>query len=114
MLKSSLKKTFALFIILTFVSSCSLIMEPMPKSWRHGFKPRPMTGVRNFPPTDTEYGKGFKDGCHSSFDVVTKGILADYNEKRFDFKRMQKSADYGTGWWDGMEQCTYIMDWDVV
>ncbi len=108
------KKALPLFALALFATSCSLIMDPMPKSWHHGFKPRPMTGTRNFPPATTDYGKGFKDGCHTSFDVVTKGLLSDYNEKKYDFKRMQKSPDYNTGWWDGMEQCTYIMDWDIV
>jgi len=105
---------FFLLIILLFSSSCSLFVEPMPKSWNWGAKPRPLTGVKNFPSTDTEYGKGFKDGCESAFDAVSKGLLSDFNDKKYDYKRMLKSSDYHTGWFDGIEQCTYILDWDVV
>jgi len=87
----------------------------MPKSWNwHVLAPRPVSGTRNFPPTDSEYGKGFKDGCGSAFDAVTKGLLSDIHGRKFDFKRMQKSPDYNRGWFDGMEQCTYIYDHDVV
>ena len=108
-----LKKVFLIIAIIT-LSSCRLLAEPMPKSWHWGAKPRPLTGVRGFPETDTEYGKGFKDGCGSAWDAVAKGLLSDINDKKYDFKRSQQSPDYSTGWWDGFEQCTYILDWDVV
>jgi hypothetical protein len=32
----------------------------------------------------------------------------------YDYYRSKKSPDYGTGWFDGLEQCTYIVDWDVL
>ncbi len=111
--KNNLKKIILISTIVAFSNSCSLFIESYPRNWHNNFKPRPLTGVRGFPGTESEYGKGFKDGCHTSYDVVTKGILSDINEKKYDFKRMQKSPDYNTGWWDGYEQCTYIMDWDV-
>jgi len=85
----------------------------MPNSWNWGIKPRPTTGMRNFPSADTEYGKGFKDGCASAWDAVARGLLSDLKAK-FDYKRLQKSSDYGTGWWDGYEQCTYIIDWEII
>jgi hypothetical protein len=107
-------KKLALLTILICTSSCRLFIEPMPPSWHWGARPRPLTGVRNFPSTDTEYGKGFKDGCGSAWDSVSKGLLSDINSRRYDFKRMQKSSDYNTGWWDAYEQCTYILDHDVV
>lgn len=99
--------------LLLLLCSCDLIMEPMPESWRWGFKPRPMTGIRNFPPADTDYGKGFRDGCSSALDATSRGLTGDL-KPRYDFKRMQMTSDYQTGWWDGFEQCTYIMDWKVV
>lgn len=68
----------------------------------------------NFPETNTEYGKGFKDGCHTAFEAVGKGLITDINDTRYDYKRMLKTPDYNVGWFDGLEQCTYIMDWDVV
>ncbi len=109
-----LKKLLTSIALISLASSCSLFIEPMPKSWNWGAKPRPLTGVRGFPEADTEYGKGFRDGCNSAWDSVTKGLLSDINNKRYDFKRMQKSADYNVGWWDAYEQCTYIVDHDVV
>jgi hypothetical protein len=107
-------KKFFLLSFLILISSCGLFAEKMPASWKWGFKPRPLTGIRNFPSTNTEYGRGFKDGCGSSWDVISKGLMSDINDKKYDYKRMQKSSDYNIGWWDGYEQCTYIMDWDVV
>ena len=35
-------------VILILSSSCSLFIEPMPKSWNWGMRPRPLTGVKNF------------------------------------------------------------------
>jgi hypothetical protein len=108
-----LKKIF-LFIVICGLSSCSILAEPMPKSWKWGAKPRPLTGIKNFPSTDSEYGKGFKDGCGAGWDTVAKGLLSDINDAKFDYRRMIKSGDYNTGWWDGFEQCTYLLDWDVL
>ena len=114
MFRINFKKILALIVLITFVSSCGIFAESMPASWRNGIRPRPLSGVKNFPPTDSEYGKGFKDGCHSAWDTVSKGLLSDINQRKYDYKRMQKSPDYNTGWWDGYEQCTYSLDWDVV
>ena len=111
--KNNLRNIFLISALSMSLTSCSLFIESMPKSWNQGLKPRPLTGVRGFPSAETEYGKGFKDGCNAGWDAVSKGILADLNDRRYDFRRMQKSPDYNTGWWDGHEQCTYILDWDV-
>ncbi|MBU6141341.1 MAG: hypothetical protein KGP29_07325, partial [Proteobacteria bacterium] len=70
------------------------------------------TGIRGFPDTDTNYGKGFQDGCVAAWDAVTKGLTADLKPK-FDYKRYVKSPDYNLGWGDGIEHCTYINDWNV-
>ena len=87
-------------------------MEPMPKDWNWGMKSRPLTGVKNFPSAKTEYGKGFRDGCKSAWSAVSKGMAAGF-EVRYDYKRLRKNSDYAVGWNDGIEQCTYIVDWDV-
>jgi hypothetical protein len=99
--------------ILTALLFLTFSCETMPKSWNWGIKPRPFSGIRNFPPSDSEYGQGFKDGCGSGFDVAAKGLLADFNERKYDYKRTIKSPDYDKGWFDGLEQCTYIIDWEV-
>lgn len=101
-------------ILLFILSSCFVIREPFPESWGWDYLPLPLTGARNFPEADTEYGKGFRDGCGSSLDVISRGLSSDINGKRYDFKRMNKSPDYNVGWWDGYEHCTYIMDWDII
>lgn len=107
-----MKKKFFLFGLLFLLGSCSLFAESMPKAWQWGAKPRPLTGVKNFPPANTEYGKGFRDGCTSAWDAVSKGLLSDI-KGQYDYRRMLKSSDYNTGWWDAYEQCTYIVDWNV-
>jgi hypothetical protein len=99
-------------ILILFLTSCTAFIEPMPKSWNWGLKPRPANGVRGFPSVDTDYGKGFRDGCTSAWDAVTKGLPSDLKPK-FDYKRYSKSSDYSTGWGDGFEHCTTINDWDV-
>lgn len=113
-----LKKTFSLTLNLALIlttSSCSLFRESLPDDWNYGIlQPRPLTGIRNFPSTKTEYGKGFKDGCSSAFDASGKGLMADYNSYKYNYQRMKQGPDYQAGWWDGFEQCTYIFDHDVV
>ncbi len=105
---------FTNIIIILFLTSCTAIWDPMPKSWNWGMKPRPSIGIRNFPPADTDYGKGFKDGCSVAWNAITKGIIGDINESVYNYDRMKKNSDYNVGWWDGFEQCTYITDWEVV
>ena len=85
----------------------------MPKTWEWGFKPSPLTGMRNFPPADTEYGQGFKDGCTASFAAVGKGYI-DSIKPKMNTTLMMKSPDYASGWYDGTEQCVYIIDWDTL
>jgi hypothetical protein len=47
-------------------------------------------------------------------NAVAKGLSADLSEGQFNYTRSKKSQDYGVGWFDGLEQCTYIIDWDVL
>ena len=110
MTKKITKNSLSLATIF-LLSSCSLFIEPLPKGW--DWDKRVLTGVRNFPPATTDYGRGFKDGCYAAYDVGAKGYLSDAARSTFDVKRSQKSAEYTTGWWDGHEQCFYIIDWDT-
>ena len=105
-------KSLPSILILLLLTSCNALWEPMPKSWNWGMKPRPTTGIRGFPPADTDYGKGFQDGCVAAWDAVSKGLTGDL-KPRFDYKRYTKNADYGNGWGDAIEHCTYIYDWNV-
>ncbi|MCE3255691.1 MAG: hypothetical protein K0R25_1185 [Rickettsiaceae bacterium] len=95
------------------ITSCGVVAEPMPKSWNWGIRPRPLTGVRGFPETDTDYGKGFKNGCENAWNASGKGAK-DFVQTHINPILMSRNPDYGVGWWDGYEQCTYIIDWDVV
>ena len=105
-----------ILILMTFFCciSCRVAIESTPSDWNWGLRPRPLTGTRNFPSANTEYGKGFRDGCSSAMNAVAKGMTSDLAEGRFDYTRSKKSQDYGVGWFDGLEQCTYIIDWDVL
>ena len=100
-------------LILSLLASCNVFMQPMPKSWDWGVKARPLTGVRNFPPADTMYGRGFKDGCEGVQPIVGKGAV-DFIQPKFNPTLMTKNPDYYTGYFDGHEQCIYIMDHDVL
>ncbi len=95
------------------VTACDMTAQHMPKTWNWGARPRPLTGVANFPSADTDYGKGFKDGCSAGWDAVSKGLLSEFTGKEIDPSKLGTSSDYSTGWFDGLEQCTYILDWDV-
>ena len=108
-----LGKLFLLAMLLLTCSCGGIIYESMPESWNWGLKPRPLRGVASLPEIDTIYGKGFKDGCLTGWEAVSRGLLGDL-QATYDFKRAQKSPDYDTGWWDGMEHCTYLIDWDVL
>jgi len=104
----NLARKFTILIILFTISSC----DPVPKSWGwEWWRPRPLSGMGNFPPPDTEYGRGFQDGCGASFDASAKGLLSDIHGRKFDYKRHKNSPDYNQGWFDGTEQCLYILDW---
>lgn len=108
-----IKKLLLIISISTFLDSCSLFVEPLPKSWNWGLRPRPTTGVRGFPEVDTDYGRGFKNGCEMGWDTSTKG-LKDLFRPNLDPAMMGHNPDYNSGWFDGFEQCVYIVDWDVV
>ena len=104
------KKLLTVILLTASLSSC---YESMPKSWNWGIKSRPLTGMRNFPSTNTDYGKGFKDGCEGIWTVVSKGAI-DLIKPKLNPVLMSKNPDYANGWYDGMEQCTYVVDWDVL
>ena len=109
-----IKKIILISCLATSLMACELFIQPMPKSWNWGMTPRPLTGVRGFPPADTAYGQGFKDGCGSAWDAIAKGLLGDYNKANIDSKRLVNDNDYTTGWEDGIEHCTYILDWETL
>jgi hypothetical protein len=106
------KKILIIFMIIS-INACGLIVQPMPKSWDWGLKPRPLTGVRGFPETDTDYGKGFKAGCENAWQASSKG-WTDVLPQTINPTLMSSNPDWAQGWWDAYEHCTYIMDWDVV
>lgn len=104
---------FLMLLLINLVSACSIIYDPSPKGWP-GWELRPLVGIRGFPPPDTDYGKGFRHGCGNAWDAVAKGLLSDISPKGLDPVMMAHNSDYRVGYSDGFEQCTYIIDWDVV
>ena len=110
MINSKKSKTLILVFVLLALGSC---YESMPKSWNWGAKSRPLTGVRGFPEAYTDYGRGFKSGCEIGWSTVEKG-LKDLAKPHLSPEMMSGNKDYATGWWDGFEQCVYIVDWDVL
>jgi hypothetical protein len=104
-----MKKALVITILLSFLTSC---YESMPKSWNWGMKPRPLTGVRGFPEADTDYGKGFRDGCTNGLISSGKG-WTDTLQNQLNPVMMVGNPDYSSGWTDGFDQCVYILDWDV-
>ncbi len=109
-----MKKIVALTSLSMLISSCHIFIDPTPKGWPL-IEPRPLTGTRGFPSTDTDYGKGFRAGCGAAMDAVSKGITADFNAAgELDVVKMSTSDDYNLAWFDGYEQCTYMIDWNVV
>lgn len=104
-----LKKVPLTIFIILFLFSCDIA----PKGWG-GLEPRPISGIRGFPPTNTDYGRGFKDGCYVAWKAVSKGWLADKPRKHaFDAKLMVSNPDYANGFGDGYDQCVDVMDHDV-
>ncbi len=98
---------------LVILQSCKIFYEKSPEGWP-AFEVRPLVGVEGFPPATTVYGKAFRDGCGSAWDGVTRGLTSDVSPKAIDPIKAANDPDYRSGWWDGFEQCTYIVDWDVV
>ena len=109
----NIKNATALFVAMCALSSCVLFYEKPPKGWP-AIEARPLVGISGFPSTDTVYGTAFRDGCMSAWDAVTRGLASDLVAKGIDSKIAATDVDYRSGWWDGFEQCTYIVDWDVV
>ena len=108
------KKSYVLLFISSFVlNSCEIFFEKSPEGWP-AFEVRPFVGVKGFPPATTVYGKAFRDGCGAAWDGVTRGLTSDITPKAVDSIMASTDPDYRAGWWDGFEQCTYIVDWDVV
>jgi hypothetical protein len=99
-------------IILISFSFFLLGCESLPSDWNQHFI-KPVSGIRNFPSTKTDYGKGFKNGCSQAWATVSKGLLEEFKEN-LETKKLVKNLKYRAGWWDGYEQCTYILDHDVI
>lgn len=112
-----MKNFFTKYLVILFfaiaTSSCGAFYEPIPEGWSKS-KARPFVGTKGFPPATNDYGIGFRDGCGMAWDAVTKGLTSDIYPKTINAEKVAKSPDYATGWFDGFEQCTYIVDWDVV
>jgi hypothetical protein len=104
------KKFLLIFLILSFVTSCTL-----PDGWTK-WRARPLWGIANLPSADTDYGRGFEHGCRHGLFVASKGYLAEDLKRTMTLntKELIDNEQFSLGYYDGYEQCVYIMDWDVV
>jgi hypothetical protein len=102
-----------LTILFSFCFSCRPFIDKPPEGWPV-IESRPLRGIRGFPAAKGNYGIGFRDGCGMAWDAVTKGLTSDIMPKDLKPELAANNADYQLGWFDGFEQCTYVVDWDVV
>ena len=103
------RNLFFASVIITFFSSCFL-----PEGWS-GWTARPFWGMKNLPPATNDYGRGFEHGCRQGLYVTSKGILVEKtSDAGLNVEELVNNDQFAAGYWDGMEQCTYIQDWDVI
>ncbi|MDA7705527.1 hypothetical protein N8772_03530 [Rickettsiales bacterium] len=97
-------------LIFFFIASCTL-----PDGWSD-WRARPYWGMKNLPPADTEYGRGFEHGCRHGLYVASKGYLAEdlKRSSSLNTEELINNEQFSLGYYDGYEQCVYIQDWDVV
>ena len=96
------------------LNSC-LVSEAftMPESWNwQWWKARPYM-ARGLPDGDTDYHRGFRDGCKGSLGMVAQGPLRN-TQGAYDGWKLTSSDLYATGFYDGEEHCAYIFDWDII
>jgi len=86
----------------------------MPEGWDDWKFTRPFWGVKNLPPADTEYGRGFEHGCGHGARVAGKGMLTEVIGQNLRVDELINNEQFALGYYDGYEQCTYILDWDVI
>ena len=103
-----------LFCVSLLLVTVSCVVDPMPEGWNWGANPRPLKGMKGFPPATNSYGMGFRDGCGIGWSTVTAGLMGDLVPKVLNPEQITKNSDYNAGWWDGFEQCVYIIDWDIL
>ena len=110
-LKNMVYKKFLIYIIILLsIASCTL-----PDNWSGWFS-RPYWGMDNLPPADTDYGRGFENGCKHGLYVVSKGYMASdlAKKKKLYIDELINNEEFALGYYDGYEQCVYVQDWDVV
>ena len=99
-----------LLLISTFLISC----DTVPDDWNWGIRPRPAVGSTGLPSTESDYGKGFKNGCEFAWNQHGRGML-EHLSVTIDYDSISnRHPDYMDGWWDAQEQCTYILDNDTI
>lgn len=110
----NIAKIITIFYCLFSLNAC-LVSESlsMPDSWNWPwYKPRPYM-ARGLPDGDTDYHRGFRDGCKGLLGVVAQGPLRGVDVP-YDGWKLTSSKLYASGVYDGEEHCAYIYDWDVI
>ena len=104
-------KCLTIISAISLLSSCVTEAWTMPKSWNWGNLPRPYM-ARGLPDDDSDYSKGFRDGCKSVLSMVAEGMVRNVKDE-YDGWLLTRNRVYATGFVDGEEHCTYIYDWDI-
>ena len=102
---------FSLFSL----NSCFLVSESltMPDSWNWPWWKARTYMARGLPDGDTDYHRGFRDGCQTYLGMVSQGPLRNSFGK-YDGWKLTSSSMYASGVYDGEEHCAYIYDWDII
>ena len=104
-----MKKILILSIVLFSLNAC----QPFPDDWDWNVV-KPVSGGKGFPDANTDYGKGFKEGCANGLISATRGAMSTFLPRDLSTNLIGSNTDFSAGWWDGHEQCVYINDHDVV
>jgi hypothetical protein len=121
--------SFLLLIIASiFLNGC---FSWGPDGW--GAKPPAGSVFNKYPRVDKakykDYSDGFNDGCSTFYSIVGVGVARLHSVKVDGWKLTNKNPKtgqsphpdlgsepglYATGFGDGMEHCTYNIDWNIL
>lgn len=128
LLKFTTTMTRVMMVILSALITSGCIFGNVPNGWDSMILP---PGVANtFPDYDESnpYQKGFIDGCKTFTSIVGQGIMRTIPIHIDGWKLTNKNPltgqyphpeiiegeTYRVGFNDGMEHCTYTIDWNII
>ena len=115
------------FLLVGLVLVCSCAKAP--SGWNAPIRPYAMRiSETNRLPVDSDFTKGFNDGCVGAQSIITAGAPQmmhprvdgwkmtgrDPNNPEKPHPDIKSGKDYLNAWFDGFEHCTYYYDWWVL